>query len=78
MMVLSIFIVMLVFLRHAERGDNEFPNEFSEIPYDPPVTKSSKKTIKRTGEELLEIFRDQKIQKVNIICSKFLRCLMTA
>lgn len=29
---------MIVFMRHGERGDNEYPPVLSEIVYDPPIT----------------------------------------
>jgi broad specificity phosphatase PhoE len=42
------------------------------------VTTDSQATITQTAEELLDLFQKHKIGRVKIICSKFLRCLMTA
>ena len=39
---------MIVFLRHAERGDNELPVELSEISHDPPIIKAAQHTIEAT------------------------------
>ena len=69
---------MLLFIRHAERGDNEFPQQTSEISYDPPINSASTHTISRTATELLHIFNHHHITTINVVCSKFLRCLMTA
>ena len=41
---------MIIFLRHAERGDNELPTKLSEIPYDPPITSEADTTIRQTSE----------------------------
>lgn len=37
---------MIVFARHAERGDNEYPSRLSEIEYDPPIIEAGHATIK--------------------------------
>ena len=46
---------MIIIMRHAERGDNEFPREHSEISWDPPITKASAQTILQSSEEIAKI-----------------------
>ena len=43
---------MLVFMRHGERGDNEYPPIHSEILFDPPITEEAKSTMKTSAEEI--------------------------
>lgn len=40
---------MIIFIRHAERGDNEIPQKLSEVSYDPPIIEASSDTIKKTS-----------------------------
>lgn len=56
-LITYITFLMIVFLRHAERGDNELPMQLSEIPHDPPIITASKETIRKTSEELIQLFR---------------------
>lgn len=41
---------MLIFMRHGERGDNEYPPIHSEIVYDPPITEEAKISIKNSAD----------------------------
>ena len=50
----------------------------SEVDYDPPITSTSHHTTLQASRELAELFRQKSINKIHIISSKFLRCLMTA
>ena len=43
---------MLIYMRHAERGDNEFPQLNSEIKHDPPITADSAATIAQAASEI--------------------------
>jgi hypothetical protein len=48
---------MLIYIRHAERGDNEFPPASTEVAYDPPITKDSVHTIKQSADEIIQILK---------------------
>jgi broad specificity phosphatase PhoE len=70
--------MLVVIMRHAERGDMSIPKRMSEVEYDPPISHSAPEKIRLAAAELSSFLGSQNIKKARIVTSPFLRCAMTA